>query len=153
LNVQGLQFVMNTDLFKVGVVVILSILLLGAASFILTHSMTAAMKVIRSAVKYEFKTDSGRLNLISAVLLLFLILFSNLDRAVAIALSPTHVLSNETSEIVPIFLFFVFLTGSLICVTVLEYKAQDFVKNETESVVDDAPFCPPAVEVDNDKDA
>jgi hypothetical protein len=141
-NVQALQWVMNTELFKACITVFLSILLLAVVSYSLSHSITQAIKVMKSAFKYEFKTDSGKLNLIGLVLLLFLILFSDVHKAAAIALSPTHSFSNQTSEFVPVFLFCLLATGSLICVTILEYKTENPAKDERETVVKPSAITP-----------
>lgn len=144
MNLQTLQGVMNTELFREFVAVVLCILLFAVASYALSHSVTQAIKLMKSAFKNEFKTDAGRLNVFSSIFLVFIILFSNIDKFLAIALSPTHALSGQTSEIGPILFFCLFATGSLITVSVLEYKTEDSVKSEKVSAPNDPHVTPAA---------
>jgi glucan phosphoethanolaminetransferase (alkaline phosphatase superfamily) len=133
---------MDTELFKACFIVFLFILIFAAASYILSHSVTLAIKMMKSAFKNEFKTDSGKLNLISLILLIFLIVFLNIHKAAAIALSPTHSLSDQTSDIVSIFLFCLLATGSLICLVILEYKTENPIKNEQDTIVKSSAITP-----------
>jgi len=127
-NLQALQWLMGTEQFKMLFIVSLFLLLLLFAARLLGHSIENAIKIMKSAFKNEFKTDAGRLNLLSLVLYIFLAAFFNVDKIAAIALNPSHSDSDQMTRIVVFFLFCLLASGSFVCVAILECKTQDPAK-------------------------
>jgi len=106
-------------------------LLLIAAFFIISaivsasllhHTMKEALAALKMAFKYEFTSNVGRLNFISMILFVFVILVLNLEQMLANSFSTEGVSRTENSAIVTILLVGVLFLGSLICVMIIEKK-------------------------------
>jgi hypothetical protein len=92
------------------------------AAFILEHSVTGAVKAVKLALKSEFTTDIGRINLVGMILFVILLFFTNLHQMVAAALSVDKPPPSENDVLAPAVLFGLGFVLSLICVLIVERK-------------------------------
>ena len=102
-------------LILVGLNIALAIL----AAFLIQHSISAALKSLKVALKSEFTTNVGRLNLVSMLLIAILIVIFNLHQMLTDALVVDGSLRQDHVT-VPVALVGFFFIGSLICVMLVE---------------------------------
>jgi len=100
----------------------LEIALTLGAVFLVERSLEGALKAVKFALKSEFSTDTGRVNLVGMILLVFFLVFSNLHEAATRALSVEKPAPAENYVLVPEILFFLGFLCSLICVLIMERK-------------------------------
>lgn len=100
----------------------LEILLFIGAAYLLERSLGGALKAVKLALKSEFSSDTGRLNLVGMVLLVFVFLVSNLHEAASNALSPEKPAPADSHVLGPVILFGLVFVGSLICVLIVETR-------------------------------
>jgi hypothetical protein len=108
--------------WQVLVVVALNIVLMIAATFLMTHSIGGAIKAVKVALKSEFTTDTGRLNLVGMILLVFVMVFFGLHATLGDALSVEHPAPSEYQVLAPMVLFGLGFVCSMICVLAVERK-------------------------------
>jgi hypothetical protein len=96
--------------------------LLFVSAFVFSHSIEGAVKALKLALKSEFTTDTGRINLAGMILLVVFFFFSNLHEMVTTALSTERPPGPEEHFVAPATLLGLFFFGSLICVLIMERK-------------------------------
>jgi hypothetical protein len=106
-------------------VVALELVLAFAAVLLVEHSITGALKAVKVALKSEFTTDAGKLNLVGMLLFVFIYVFSNLHELASTALSLEKPVPPETHTITALIFFGLGFLGSLICVMLIEKKDRD----------------------------
>jgi hypothetical protein len=116
------QFITNPQTLQVVLVVLLETGLLLLSAFLLTHSVDGMMKGIKVALKGEFNTDAGKLNLIGMILFAILYIFSDLHQIVAETLSVTKPAPGESHVVVGVLLFGLGFVISLLIVMISEIK-------------------------------
>jgi hypothetical protein len=92
------------------------------AAFVVERSITAALRGLKLALKSELTSDVGKLNLISMVLIVFVMVVFNLHQMVSDALRVESVSRTGDHVIGPATLVSFFFIGSLICVMLMERK-------------------------------
>jgi hypothetical protein len=91
------------------------------AAVIIERSISAALKSLKLALKFEFTTDAGRLNLVSMILFVILIFTFNLHEMFTEMLSVQG--TDRTDHVIaPTIMVGLFFLGSLVCVMLLEKK-------------------------------
>jgi hypothetical protein len=103
------------------IIVALHIALAILAAFLIQHSLSAALKSLKVALKSEFTTDVGRLNLVSMFIITVLIVVFNLHQMLTDALLVDSSLRQDHVT-VPVALVGFFFIGSLICVMLVGKK-------------------------------
>lgn len=104
------------------ILVALNIALAILAAFLIQRSIGEALKSLKVALKSEFTTNVGRLNLVSMILIVILIFVFNLHEMLTDALVVDSALRRQDHVIVPVTLVGFFFIGSLICVMLVERK-------------------------------
>lgn len=107
------------------IVVSLEIGFLFVAAYLLNHSMGQMLKGLKVALKGEFRTDAGKLNLVGMLLLAFLYVFSDLHEAAINSLSVEKPAPQSSHLIGALVLFGLGFVFSLICVMVVERNSTD----------------------------
>lgn len=100
----------------------LTVLLMFAAALLIQHSVSGAVKAVRVALNSEFKTETGRVNLVGMILLVIIIMSLHLEDTLANALAVQHPAPSEYRVLAPMTLFFLGFVGSVICVSLMERK-------------------------------
>lgn len=103
-------------------VVGLEIIFFILAVFLVERSIEGALKAVKVALKSEFTTDTGRVNLIGMILLVFVYVFSDLHEMAANALAVEKPAPSQSHLIAAVALFGLGFIGSLICVLLMEKK-------------------------------
>jgi hypothetical protein len=98
--------------------------LIFCAAFLVEHSLKGALNAVKIALKGEFSTDTGTLNLVGMVLMVFVFLFSNLHETVTNVLSVEKPAPAQNQVLAPVVLFGLGFVGSLICVLLVERKSK-----------------------------
>jgi len=111
-----------TDLINLSLSVGLSILLVILAFILIERSLHGALKAFKLATKFEFTTDTGRLNFFGMLVVFLLMFVFNLHEMISKSLSVEGVSQTENRVNGPVTLVCLFVIGSLICVTFLERK-------------------------------
>lgn len=105
-------------LFSVALVLALAL----AAAFLVERSLAGALKGLRLALKAEFTTDAGRVNVVSIFLITFLMVFLKLHEIVADGLMNGHASGTGDRIIGPLIVIGLMYLGSIVCVMLLERK-------------------------------
>ena len=114
------EFVSQTP-FRLLFVAVTWFLSLFLATLIIERSIEAAFKGVKLALKFEFTTDAGRLNLVGTILVVVVILVTNLHAMFAETLSTER--SKPADHVTaPAVLIGVFIWGSMFIVMLLERK-------------------------------
>jgi hypothetical protein len=92
------------------------------AAYIVRGSIAEALKGLKVALKSEFTTATGKLNFVSMILLVFVMVVFNLHEMVANALSVDGHAPVQNHVMGPALLVSLFFIGSLICVMIVELK-------------------------------
>ena len=100
-------------------VVLITFLAVGA-TLLIEHSLSGALKAVKFALKSEFTTDTGKLNLIGMILLVFIFIFSDLHDYAANALSNQKPAPAENHVLAPVLMIGLLFVGSLVCVLLVE---------------------------------
>jgi hypothetical protein len=91
------------------------------AAVIIEKSIGAALKSLKLALKFEFTTDAGKLNLVSMILFVCVIFVFNLHEMLTDSLSIEG--TNHSDHVTaPAILVGLFFLGSVFCVMLLEKK-------------------------------
>ncbi|HKV92123.1 MAG TPA: hypothetical protein VJW20_06210 [Candidatus Angelobacter sp.] len=110
------------DILRVVVLVLLSVGLAFFAIFIIQRSIGETFKALKLALKSEFTTNTGKLNLVAMVLFAVVMLVFNLHEMIASALSVDGQMRAGDHVIAPALLLILLFIGSLVCVVVVEVK-------------------------------
>jgi len=100
--------------------VILNVALAVAALFLIERTLEGALKAVKVALKGEFTTDVGRLNLAGMVVFVVLAIVFHLHEAFAKLLIEDNPTAWDVGVLAPVTLFGLLFIGSLICVAVVE---------------------------------
>jgi hypothetical protein len=104
------------------VLFVLSVVLVILAVFVVERSVDGALKALKLAIKFEFTTDVGRLNLVAMILFVVVIFVFNLHAILTDALSVDSTSRPADHVTVPALLIGLFFFGSLFFVMLLERK-------------------------------
>lgn len=116
------QFIANPQVLQIILVVLLEAGMLLLAAYLLTHSVDGMVKGIKVALKGEFRTDAGKLNLIGMILFAILYIFSDLHEVVVESLSVTKPAPAGSHVVVGVLLFGLGFVISLFIVMISEIK-------------------------------
>lgn len=108
---------------KILIAAAIDIVLAVASFWLVEKSFAGALRGLRTALKQELTTDTGRVNLAGMVLLAFGFIFISLHDMASKVLGIGE--TSARSEYVPLFLLMLlglFFIGSLICLAVVERK-------------------------------
>src|SRR6266478_2884352 len=100
----------------------LSVVLVILAVFVVERSVDGALRALKLAIKFEFTTDTGRLNLVGMILFVVVIFVFNLHAVLTDALSVDSVARHDDHVTVPALLIGLFFFGSIFFVSLLERK-------------------------------
>jgi hypothetical protein len=109
--------------------IVLNLLILVASMYIVEHSITGALKAVKFAFKSEFKTDTGKINVLGLAVLVVIYVFSDIHEYAANSMSLVKPAPAENRATVAVFLFGFFFILSLICV--LKMERSDAKSNES----------------------
>jgi hypothetical protein len=109
-----------TLFLKILLVVALEAGLAYFAFFLVERTFAGALKAIKLALKFEFTTDTGKMNFIGVVILTFLTIFFSLHEMFANALSTEKPPPSDLRVLAPLVLFGLVFVISVICVLLME---------------------------------
>jgi hypothetical protein len=118
----NLTNLLNTTLGRLVLFFVLYAVLAILGAVIVERSMSVALKSLKLALKLEFTSEVGRLNLGMGVLFLFAVVLFNLHQMLAESLKVEGTAGGGDHVIVPAVLVGLFFLGSLVCVMLLEKK-------------------------------
>lgn len=101
---------------------VLSLVLLILCVIVVERSVDGALKALKLAIKFEFTTDAGKLNLVAIILFVVVIFVFNLHAIITDALSVEGGSQHTDHVTVPTLLMGLFFSGSVFCVMLLERK-------------------------------
>ena len=84
------------------------------SAYLVRRTFEEVLKGLKVALKAEVGTNSGRLNLAGALIFLFLIIFTSLDKTLVDALITDKSASTDGLVLVPLLLFLLLFLGSLL---------------------------------------
>ena len=90
------------------------------AFFLVERTFEGALKAIKLALKFEFTTDTGKMNFIGVVVLTFLTIFFSLHEMLANTLSAEKPAPSDLRVLAPLVLFGLVFIVSMICVLLME---------------------------------
>lgn len=111
--------ILQSPIGKLVISVVLFAILTILALYVVERSVIAALKGLKFALKNELTSDTGRVNLLGAVLLAVVLVVFNLHEMVTEGLKVDGA-SKGDHVVVPCVLLGLFLLGSTICVLLLE---------------------------------
>ena len=106
-------------------VVALNIVLAYAAFILIEHTFKGALKALRLALKFEFTTDTGKMNFVGVVILTLLTIFTDLHEALGNALSTEKPAPSHAAVLAPLVLFGLVFVISMICTLLMEREGRD----------------------------
>src|SRR5260370_29226405 len=102
------------------VLFVLSVVLVILAVFVVERSVDGALKAPKLAIKFEFTTDVGRLNLVAMILFVVVIFVFTLHPILTHALHAEGISQPAPHVPLPPLLIRFFFSGSLLCVLLLD---------------------------------
>jgi hypothetical protein len=118
---QAIDLVLTKEVIQLVLTALIFAGLLLLVSFVFHRSFELAMKAIKLGLKGEFSTVTGQLNLVSMILVVYLLMFTSVHELVIKAMSVDHTIPQEKS-LSPIVLILLFFFGSVLLVTILEFR-------------------------------
>jgi len=110
------------NVLRILTLLVLTVGLTFFAIFIIQRSVSETFKALRIALKFEFTTNTGKLNLVAMVLFAVVMLVFNLHEMIAGALNIDGQIRTGDHVIGPALLLILLFIGSLVCVVVVEVK-------------------------------
>ncbi len=107
------------------VVVALEIVLAYVAFILVERTFAGALRALKLALKFEFTTDTGKMNFVGVVILTLLTIFTNLHEALGNALSTERPAPSQAAVLAPLVLFGLVFVISMICTLLMERKERD----------------------------
>jgi len=102
------------------VVVCLEAVLTVLAVMMVERSLVGALRAVKVALESEVSTDTGRVNLVAMILLVFLFVFTKLHEIAAKALSAEKSAAVQESMSTAVILIGLFFALCLVCLVILE---------------------------------
>lgn len=121
---EGRGVTTSITIWRLLLVVGLDIILAIIAVYLVERSIEGALKAVKVALKFEFTTDVGKLNLAGMIFFVVLLIFGHLHETLANAMSVEKPASADSHFLAPVILFGLGFVGSLVCVLIMERKGK-----------------------------
>jgi hypothetical protein len=108
------------SLLRAALVTVLLLASLYIAARILEHSVNQALKSLKLALKFEFTSNVGKVNLAAMILFAVLIFAFNLDQVISDSLAAGRANPPQNHVTGPAILLGLLFIGSVLCVMVVE---------------------------------
>jgi len=108
---------------RVFLAMVLNLVILVAGMYIAEHSILSALKAIRFAFRSEFRTDTGKINVLGLAILIVIYVFSDIHEYVANSMSVVKPAPTANRATIAVLLFGFFFILSLACVLKMERAA------------------------------